>query len=187
ERYGRGAAHWPMPPVLPTESIAHLGTADCCIHPPGRNEMIASPPPKIFSKEVAQNRPPHLPRQQSPSPPEIVLRQISGDEAWMKIRNQKVPPPGVPYRGSAARQNEVSLAARVAMLRARSGASILHCDRDALHAAASPFTTVQKKCISYTVEHAQARFSRMKSTSKKRTPSIVNLTVKRPYLTEREV
>src|SRR5262249_26964877 len=45
-----------MPPVLPTESIAHLGTADCCIHPPGRNEMIASPPPKFFSKEVAQNK-----------------------------------------------------------------------------------------------------------------------------------
>src|SRR5262249_45995428 len=27
--------HCPMPPVLPTERIAHLGTADCCIHPPG--------------------------------------------------------------------------------------------------------------------------------------------------------
>jgi hypothetical protein len=47
--------------------------------------MIAVTPPKIFSKEVAQNRPPHLPRQQAPSSPEIVLRQISGDEAWMKI------------------------------------------------------------------------------------------------------
>jgi hypothetical protein len=23
--------HYPMPPVLPTERIAHLGTADCCI------------------------------------------------------------------------------------------------------------------------------------------------------------
>ena len=33
----------------------------------------------------------------------------------------------------------------------------------------------------------QARFSRMKSTSKKRTPSIVNLTVKRRYLTQREI
>jgi len=32
-----------------------------------------------------------------------------------------------------------------------------------------------------------AKFIRMKSTSKKRTPSIVNLTVKRRYLTEREV
>jgi hypothetical protein len=47
--------------------------------------MIAIAPPKIFSKEVAQNRPPHLPREQPPSPPKIVLRQISGDEAWMKI------------------------------------------------------------------------------------------------------
>src|SRR5262249_7996812 len=34
---------------------------------------------------------------------------------------------------------------------------------------------------------AQAEFIRMKSASKKRTPSIVNLTVKRRYLTEREV
>src|SRR5215813_10568623 len=34
---------------------------------------------------------------------------------------------------------------------------------------------------------AQARFIRMKSASKKRTPSIVNLTVKRRYLTERQV
>src|SRR6516225_4073458 len=33
----------------------------------------------------------------------------------------------------------------------------------------------------------QARFIRMKSTSKKRTPSIVNLTVKRRYLTQREI
>src|SRR5215471_14758120 len=41
--------------------------------------------------------------------------------------------------------------------------------------------------ITHTVGDAQARFSRMKATSKKRTPSIVNLTVKRRYLTEREV
>ena len=47
--------------------------------------------------------------------------------------------------------------------------------------------TVQEMCITYTVGHAKARFIRMKSTSKKRTPSIVNLTVKRRYLTEREV
>ena len=26
----------------------HHGTADCCIRPPGRNEMIAITPPKIF-------------------------------------------------------------------------------------------------------------------------------------------
>src|SRR5215468_7175650 len=52
------AFHRPMPPVLPTERIAHLGTADCCIHPPG-HEMIAITPPIIFSEEVAQNRPCH--------------------------------------------------------------------------------------------------------------------------------
>src|SRR5262249_59324815 len=40
-----------------------------------------------------------LPRQQLPSPPKIVLRQISGDDAWMKIRNQKVPPTGGPFGG----------------------------------------------------------------------------------------
>src|SRR6516225_8232615 len=73
------------------------------------------------------------------------------------------------------------------MPRTRPGASILHCDRNALHAAAPPFTTVQKMLMTYTVGHAQAKFNRMKSTSKKRTPSIVNLTVKRRYLTEREV
>src|SRR5262252_5042016 len=73
------------------------------------------------------------------------------------------------------------------MLRARSGASILHCDRDALHAAAPPFTTVQKMCISLTVWQPQARFIRMKSASRRRTPNIVSLTVKRRYLTEREV
>jgi len=46
-----------------TERIAHLGTADCCIHPPGRNEMIAITPPKIFSKEVAQKQATPFPRQ----------------------------------------------------------------------------------------------------------------------------
>src|SRR6516162_2207484 len=42
------ALHCPMPPGLPTERIAHLGTADCCIRPPGRNETIAVTPPIIF-------------------------------------------------------------------------------------------------------------------------------------------
>ena len=42
-------------------------------------------------------------------------------------------------------------------------------------------------CLTYTVGDAQARFIRMKPTSKKRTPSIVNLTVKRRYLTQREI
>jgi len=57
------ASHCPMPPVLPTERIAHLGTAGCCVHPPGRNEMIAVTPPKIFSKEVAQKQATPFPRQ----------------------------------------------------------------------------------------------------------------------------
>src|SRR5262245_45470049 len=61
------------------------------------------------------------------------------------------------------------------------------CIAIAVHAADPPFTTMQKKCIAYTVGGAQAEFIRMKSTSKKRTPSIVNLTVKRRYLTQREI
>jgi hypothetical protein len=43
--------------------------------------MIAITPPKIFFKEVAQKQTTPLLRQQPPSPPKIVLRQISGDEA----------------------------------------------------------------------------------------------------------
>src|SRR5215831_11520474 len=87
--------HCPMPPVLPTERIAHLGTADCCIHPPGRNDMIAITPPKIFSKEVAQNRPPPFPARTS-SPPEIVSDQISGDGARRKFSIFARPPPRGP-------------------------------------------------------------------------------------------
>src|SRR6516164_2183318 len=52
------------------------------------------------------------------------------------------------------------------MPRTRPGASILPCDRDALHAAAPPFTTVQKKPISHTVGDAKARVIRMKSAPK---------------------
>src|SRR5215510_12648209 len=62
------------------------------------------------------------------------------------------------------------------------------CIAITVHAAAPPFTTVQKKCISLTVRQPQAKFIRMKSASRKRTPNIVNLTVKRRrYLTEREI
>jgi len=46
---------------------------------------------------------------------------------------------------------------------------------------------MQKMRLSLTVGNPQARFSRMKSASRKRTPNIVSLTVKRRYLTEREV
>src|SRR5262249_23477953 len=87
------AFHCPVPPVLPDRKIAHLGTADRCIHPPGRNEMIAITPPKTFSNEVAQNRPPHSPARTS-SPPEIVSDQISEDGAWMNFRFSRALPPG---------------------------------------------------------------------------------------------
>ena len=85
--------HSLMPPVLPAERIAHLGTAACCIHPLGRNEMTAITPPIIFSKEVAQKQATPFPRQAS-SPPEIVSDQISGDGAWMNFRFSRALPPG---------------------------------------------------------------------------------------------
>ena len=47
--------------------------------------------------------------------------------------------------------------------------------------------TVQERRIAYTVGDAQAEFIRMKSRSRKRTPNIVNLTVRRRYLTQREI
>src|SRR5262245_40280801 len=48
----------------------------CCIHPPGRNEMIAITPPKLFSKEeVAQKQATPFPARTS-SLPEIVSDQI---------------------------------------------------------------------------------------------------------------
>src|SRR5499427_10923205 len=72
------ALHCPMPPVLPTERIAHLGTADCCIHPPGRNEMIAISPPIIFSKEVAQKQATALPRQNLPQHQKSFLTKFPG-------------------------------------------------------------------------------------------------------------
>jgi len=45
--------------------------------------MIAITLPKIFFKEVAQNRPPHFPT--SCLLPEIVSDQIFGDEGLRKI------------------------------------------------------------------------------------------------------
>jgi integrase len=50
----------------------------------------------------------------------------------------------------------------------------------------SSLSTVQES-ISYSLNREEERFIAMKSRSKKPTPSIVNLTVKRRYLTEREV
>src|SRR5262249_23731434 len=105
--------HCPMPPVLPTERIAHLGTADCCIHPPGRNEMIATTPPKIFSKEVAQKGHPISP----PGPPprkKSFLTKFPGWDLDENLKPKKSPYRGAHCRGSVARQNEVGLAARAA-------------------------------------------------------------------------
>src|SRR6516165_4032163 len=62
ERDEFATVHRPMPPVLPTERIAHLGTVDCCIHPPAQYETIAVTRPIISSKEVAQ-------KQATPFPP----------------------------------------------------------------------------------------------------------------------
>src|SRR5262249_32660146 len=57
-------------PVLPTEdSTPPNGRRPLPLSHVRRNEMSASTPPKIFSKEVAQNRPPRLPRQQPPPLP----------------------------------------------------------------------------------------------------------------------
>src|SRR5262249_45945187 len=70
--------HCPMSPVLPTERIAHLGTADCCIHPPGRNEMIAITPPIISSKEVAQKQATPFPRQGPPHRQKSFLTKFPG-------------------------------------------------------------------------------------------------------------
>src|SRR5262249_12300982 len=42
--------HCPMPPVFPTERIAHLGTVDCCIHPPERYDTIGSRRRKFFPR-----------------------------------------------------------------------------------------------------------------------------------------
>jgi integrase len=55
------------------------------------------------------------------------------------------------------------------------------------HEAQPPLDYCAKNVFNVYSRGAQAEFIRMKSTSKKRTPSIVNLTVKRRYLTEREV
>src|SRR5262249_37215338 len=73
--------------------IAHLGPADCCIHPPAWDEMTQIMQTKIFTKEVAQNRPPHF-CARTFSPPEIVSDQISGGGL-----DENLKPKSPPYRG----------------------------------------------------------------------------------------
>ena len=100
-----------MPPVLPTERIAHLGTADCCIRPPGQYETIAVTPPIIFSKEVAQNRPPHFLARTSLS---IRNRFAPNFRGWGLDENLK--PKSPPYRGAIQKSpyRGVSSIARIA-------------------------------------------------------------------------
>src|SRR5262249_16554692 len=105
ERNEVAPLHCLVLPVLPTERIAHLRTLDCCIHPPGRYETMAVPPPIIFSKGGS-------PKQATPLP---------NFRGWCLDENLK--PKSPPYGGGARidvrwqDKNEVGLAARAAMLR----------------------------------------------------------------------
>src|SRR5215813_9758225 len=72
------------------------------------------------------------------------------------------------------------------MPRTRHGASILNCDRDAPHAAAPFFTTVQKKCIIFLVSSNRAEFPMPNQRRNASPPNTVNCTV-RKYLTAREI
>src|SRR5262249_13783673 len=109
--YELAASHCPMPPVLPTERIAHLGTADCCIHRPGRNETIAVTPPIIFSKGGSPKQATPLPRQQPPSPPGN--RFTPNFRGWRLDEDlKKVPPTGGAHIDVRWQdKNEVGLAA----------------------------------------------------------------------------
>src|SRR5215813_1769290 len=94
QRYELAASHCPMSPVLLTK-IAHLGTADCCIRPPGRNKMIAITPPIIFSKEVAQKQATPL---TAPGPPHRQKSFLTKLPGWRLDENLK--PKSPPYRGA---------------------------------------------------------------------------------------
>src|SRR5215831_10088895 len=67
-----------MSPVPPSERIAHLGTVDCWIYPPGRYETIAVTPPIIFCKGGSPKQATPLPRQTLPQHQEIVLTLVNG-------------------------------------------------------------------------------------------------------------
>src|SRR5262249_32917821 len=94
--------HCPMPSVLPTERVTHLGTADCCIYPPGRYATIAVTPPIIFS----QGGSPKTGYPTSPpgpsSLPEIVSKQVFGDGARMNFHFSHA----LPHRGLRAPRQE---------------------------------------------------------------------------------
>jgi hypothetical protein len=72
--------------MLPTGRIARLRTAGACCIIPGyaeRDERDHAAE-NFFQGGISKKATPLL-RQQPPSPSKIVLRQISGDGAWMKI------------------------------------------------------------------------------------------------------
>jgi hypothetical protein len=102
-------------------------------------EMIAITPPNIFSKEVAHKQATPL---TAPATSLTTKNRFTPSfRGWRLDENLKLKSPpyrGSSYRGSAARQNEVAPRGsyRRLMPRTRPGASILHCGRDALHAAA---------------------------------------------------
>src|SRR5262249_5028825 len=90
-------------------------------------------------------------------------------------------PQSPPYRGShLARSSNLARIAGCARSLAR------RVDRFE-HYATLRKLTVQERAHSLVIELKKASFMTMKSRSKKRAPTIVNLTVKRRYLAEREV
>src|SRR5262249_53949371 len=95
--------------------------------------------------------------------------------------NENLKPKSPPYRGPSA---HASLAARATAAPVPAPPSCIArcapCNRFSLYDCARNAHHLYSK-------GAQAKVIRMKSTSKKRAPSIVTLTVKRRYLTEREV
>jgi hypothetical protein len=117
-----------MPPVLPTERIAHLGTADCCIHPPGRNEMIAiTPSPLTFAALMRRRRmmanvrrkPDAVekgPRRADPARVERPVGRIVRGKPWAKTRQATNDEQGVGSVGTRA-ANAVSISRLVLALR----------------------------------------------------------------------
>jgi hypothetical protein len=79
------AFHCPVPPVLPDrkDSTPRHGRL---LHPSSWAERDdRDHAAKNFFQGGSPKQATPLPHQQPPSPPKIVLRQISGDGAWMKI------------------------------------------------------------------------------------------------------
>src|SRR5262249_1598101 len=125
------------------------------------------------------------PKQATPLPRQTSLstrnRFTPNFQGWGLDENLK--PKSPPYRGAHIDvrwqdKNEVGLAARRLHPALRSRCA--PCSHSSLYDCA-------KKAYNLYSRNAQARFIRTKSASRKRTPSIVNLTVKRRYLTEHEV